>query len=116
VGQISEISGTDKIDWTGFDMQAAHLDRENKLVMVASFSGMFEFRHLVMPFDEALCNYIEEPEAMYDMLSAYTDWKIKTVELTIEHTKPDMINLMMTGKQNISVPFTGIWRKQSSLI
>lgn len=82
----------DKVNWTPYDELASPQERENKLVMVASFCGMFEFSHLVMTFDEALCNFIEEPEAMFDMLSAYTDWKIKAVGMSIEHSKPDIIH------------------------
>ena len=102
----------DAFNWAPFDAQAAHLDRENKLVMVANFSGMFEFSHLVMPFDEALCNYIEEPEAMFDMLSAYTDWKIKCVAASIEHTKPDIIHHHDDwGSKHALFLSPEIWRK-----
>lgn len=68
------------------------LDRDNLLTMVPSFSGMFEFSHLVMGFEDALVNYLVEPEEMYDLLSAYTDWKIKVIGMVIDKMNPDIIH------------------------
>ena len=65
---------------------------EGKLVMCPSFLGPFEFSHYMMPFEEALMNYLLEPEAMSDMISAYMDWKIKAVERIIDELHPDVIH------------------------
>jgi hypothetical protein len=81
----------DNLDWGPSDTLAGALDRENKLVMTQSPRGMFEFSHALMGFSDALENYLLEPEDMYEMLSAYTDWKIKAAGLTIDHTRPDII-------------------------
>jgi len=81
----------DKLDWTASDKLAAEADRENKLVMIQSPRGMFEQAHALMGFEDALENFLLEPDDMYDLLSAYTDWKIKAAELTIDHMKPDAI-------------------------
>jgi hypothetical protein len=37
--------------------------------------GMFEFSHAMMGFEDALMNYLIEPDAMYELLEAYTDWR-----------------------------------------
>lgn len=67
-------------------------DRENKLLMVPSFCGMFEFAGLVLGFEQAMIDFLVEPEEMFAMLSAYTDWKIKTVGMLIDHMQPDIIH------------------------
>ena len=82
----------DNLDWSEVDKAAAGFDRENLLVMSGTFTGMFEFSHYMMGFMDALTNYLIEPEAMYELLSAYTDWKIKAVGLAIDHIKPDIIH------------------------
>ena len=67
-------------------------DRGDKLVMCPSFVGPFEFSHYVMPFEEALANYLLEPEAMESLISAYMDWKIKAVGRIIDEMHPDIIH------------------------
>lgn len=64
----------------------------DKLTMVPSFCGMFEFAHNLMGFEDALCNFMLEQNEMYDLLSAYTDWKIKTMEMIIDELHPDIIH------------------------
>jgi hypothetical protein len=81
----------DHLDWGASDALAQSVDRETKLVMIQSPRGMFEFSHGMMGFEGALENYLLEPEDMYEMLSAYTDWKIKAAELCIDHMNPDII-------------------------
>lgn len=80
------------LDWTPYEEIVAQIDREEYLVMSATYNGMFEFSHLVMGFEDSLVAFLEEPEAMYDMLAAYTDWKIEHVKLMIDHLHPDVIH------------------------
>lgn len=81
----------DNLDWTATHKMAATLDRENKIVMAQSPRGMFEFSHAMMGFADALENFLLEPDDMYEMLSAYTDWKIKSAQLCIDNLNPDII-------------------------
>jgi hypothetical protein len=81
----------DHLDWEPSRSAFDKLDRENKLVMVQSPRGMFEFSHAMMGFEDALMNYLIEPDDMFELLSAYTDWKIKGASLTIDELHPDII-------------------------
>lgn len=89
------------------------LDRENKLVMIPSFCGMFEFAHLVLGFEQAMVDFMTEPEEMFAMLSAYTDWKIKTAAMVIDKMQPDVIHSQddWGDKRSIFLPPT-VWREQ----
>jgi hypothetical protein len=80
------------VSWDEVDQFLATVDRDKYLVMAPSFTGMFEYSHYVLGFQDALVNYLMEPEHMFDMLSAFTDWKIKNVGLVIDHMKPDIIH------------------------
>ena len=82
----------DNLRWDIVERSIKDFDRENYLVMAGTFTGMFEFSHYMMGFMDALTNYVVEPECMYDLLSAYTDWKIKAVGLIIDHIRPDIIH------------------------
>lgn len=80
------------LDWAPFEAEAAEIDRNEFLVMAPTWPGIFEFSHLMLGFEDSLIAFLEEPEAMYEMLSAYTDWKLKAAELLIDHLKPDVIH------------------------
>ena len=101
-----------KLDWAMIDQMYPNLDRENKFVMCPSFTGMFEFSHYMMGFEDALMNYLLEPEAMYELLSAYTDWKIKAYDLVIDHMHPDMVHSHddWGNKKSLFLPPT-VWRE-----
>lgn len=87
-------------------------DRANLIVMCPSFQGMFEFTHNLMGFEDALVNYLEEPEEMFALLSAYTDWKIKAFDMVIDHVHPDMIHSHddWGNKKQLFLPPT-VWRE-----
>lgn len=86
-----EFPSLDNLDWNANLATIGELDRENKLVMVQSPRGLFEFSHAMMGFEDALMNYMLEPDDMYDLLSAYADWKIKAAQLAIDKVQPDII-------------------------
>ncbi|MCL2401633.1 MAG: uroporphyrinogen decarboxylase (URO-D) [Oscillospiraceae bacterium] len=89
--EFFDFPSLDNLDWTDTHKIADSVDRENKLVMAQSPRGMFEFSHALMGFEDALENFLLEPDDMYEMLSAYTDWKIKAAGLCIDNLKPDII-------------------------
>ncbi len=87
-------------------------DRENKILMMSDFAGMFEFSHLVLGFEEALIAYMTEPEEIYAMLDAYTDWKIKVTGAVIDRYQPDMIHSQddWGDKRSMFLP-PAVWRE-----
>lgn len=107
-----EFPSLDNLNWPLVDIMFPNIDRENLLVMAPSFLGMFEFSHYMMGFEEALMNYLIEPEAMFELLSAYTDWKIAAVTQVIDHMKPDIIHSHddWGNKKSLFLPPT-VWRE-----
>jgi uroporphyrinogen-III decarboxylase len=45
-----------------------------------------------MTFEDALMNLYGEPESMYELFEAYTDWKLEVVEQLIDNLQPDVIH------------------------
>jgi hypothetical protein len=102
----------DKLDWTDTDKLAGSVDRVNKVVMAQSPRGMFEFSHAMMGFEDALENYLLEPDDMFELLNAYTDWKIKGAGLCIDHLKPDIIvNFSDWGSKHQMFLPPRVWRE-----
>jgi uroporphyrinogen-III decarboxylase len=81
------------LDWTLTDENVKNFDRENYLLMGCCFTGLFELSHMLMGFEDALINYIEEPEAMGELLDVLVDYKLDYLKLLIDHLHPDMIHI-----------------------
>lgn len=80
------------LDWSAAKKQIAELDRETTFVMIPSFYGPFERAHTLLTFEDVLVNMYTEPELMYELFEALTDWKIKAVDMVIDELKPDIIH------------------------
>ena len=78
-------------DWSSAIEAAESVDRNEYLVGCMLVSGLFERTHYLMGFQDALINYMIEPDLMYDLLGAIAEWKIEHVRQVIENIKPDMI-------------------------
>ena len=110
--EFFDFPSLDNLDWSDSETLAKTVDRENKVLMMQSPRGMFEFSHAMMGFEDALENFLLEPDDMYELLSAYTDWKIKAAELTIDHMQPDiLVNFDDWGsKTQLFLP-PSVWRE-----
>ena len=81
----------DDLDWASVQKQIAEVDRDNEMIMLATFRGPFERAHCLMTFEDTLINMYEEPEAMYDLFGAYIDWKLKVAKLLCDNLSFDVI-------------------------
>ncbi len=80
------------LDWKATQDQIAQVDRDEELVMVPAFRGLFERAHCLMTFEDTLINMYEEPEAMNDLFGAYCDWKLKVAEALCDNLDFDVIH------------------------
>ncbi|MDR0489999.1 MAG: uroporphyrinogen decarboxylase (URO-D) [Oscillospiraceae bacterium] len=79
------------LDWTQAKADADKIRADGKFVMVWNVTGLFEMSHFLMGFEDTLCNLLEEPEAMHDLINAIKDFKIKQQEYIIDELKPDVL-------------------------
>ncbi|SHI18282.1 Uroporphyrinogen decarboxylase (URO-D) [Sporobacter termitidis DSM 10068] len=82
-----------QLDWTDCDRRAAEFDRDNYLLLGFCFTGLFELTHNLMGFEDALMAYVEEPEAMGELLDVLVEYKLEYLKLLIDHVHPDMIHI-----------------------
>ncbi len=101
----------DELPWHISDHMDPPKDPD-KLTMVPTFVGLFEFSHFLMGFEDALINYLEEPEEMYELLGAYAEWKTKMLDKVIDHLHPDIIHMHddWGNKSNLFIP-PRAWRE-----
>ncbi|SHI07918.1 Uroporphyrinogen decarboxylase (URO-D) [Sporobacter termitidis DSM 10068] len=81
-----------ELDWSDAKKTIDAIDRNTTMVMVPTFRGLFERAHCLMTFEDVLIYMYEEPEAMYELFGAYTDWKLKVAEQLIDNLHPDIIH------------------------
>ena len=65
----------DKFDWETAAAAITPEIRREKLIYYIMGLGIFERTHTLMNFEDALCAYLEEPEAMYELCGALADHK-----------------------------------------
>ena len=100
------------LDWTDAEESAAQIDRNEKFVYYFSSTGMFERVHFLMGMEDAFCAYLEEPEAMMELLRAIADFKIAAIKEAGLHIKPDVVFYQddWGSKLNLFLP-PNVWRE-----
>ena len=100
------------LDWSKAEEQAAAVDRSQHFVEYFCAQGLFERSHFLMGMEEAFCAYLEEPEAMFEMLSAIAEYKKALVKEAAYHLRPDVCFFQddWGSKQNLFLP-PDVWRE-----
>lgn len=78
-------------DWSQAKGAADKVRAENKFVMSWNVTGVFESLHFLMGFEDTLCNFLIQPDAMHDLIAYITEFKIKQIRLLIENLSCDVI-------------------------
>ena len=68
------------LDWSRAEAIANAVNREEKFVGFLSACGLFERSHFLMGMENAFIAYLEEPEAMAEMLRVIADFKIESIK------------------------------------
>lgn len=79
------------LDWSDSIAQAKAIDSKQYFTSTLLPGGLFERSHFNMGFEDALCNFLEEPEAMKDWLRAVCDWKLECIDEWAAHIKLDVM-------------------------
>ncbi|MEG0913575.1 MAG: uroporphyrinogen decarboxylase family protein [Oscillospiraceae bacterium] len=77
--------------WEDAIKQASEVDRKEKLVMGFMGTGIFEQLHFLMGFEDTLCNFLTEPEAMDELIQVVFEYRFTYAKMIIENLKPDII-------------------------
>ena len=86
---VADCSDLDR--WIPYLEMTAQVDRDEKLLLWAAPTGMFERLHFLMGFEDTLMNFLVEPEAMEDLCAAVAEYRFAGMKLAIDIIKPDAI-------------------------
>ncbi|MDR0468913.1 MAG: hypothetical protein LBH09_02960 [Peptococcaceae bacterium] len=96
------------IDWETEATRIRSMVPDDKMILYGG-GPVWEELHYMMGFEEALIALIEEPEAVFDCLSAIADFWIEALRHICRHLKPDMVVFaehMATGNGPLMSPST----------
>ena len=100
------------LDWTSVKEAADQVNRDEYFVEFFSAQGLFERSHFLMGMEDAFCAYLEEPDAMFEMLTAIKDYKVAAIKEAAYHIKPDVCFFQddWGSKQNLFLP-PDVWEE-----
>ena len=85
-GHIPTAEQVRAYDWKGYAEQAlAGFDRSNQLLEARSLVGFFERMHCLIGFENALCAFYEDPDAVHAFFQAMLEYKKVVVDCTKEY-------------------------------
>lgn len=79
------------LDWEPALLAAKEINREEQLLTSIMGTGLFERLHFLMGFEDTLINFLEEPEAMHELIEALLKVRLDYVELLMKNLKPEVI-------------------------
>lgn len=91
---VVKIPDVEKVDFSAMKQLFQGYDdnmRTNKMLQYISMEGIFERSHELMGFENALCEFMTDPEEYGEMLSAFADYKIKLFAKVFELFQPDIL-------------------------
>lgn len=94
--EVVKIPDPSRFDWKAcYQMECQMLgepDREHEVVEFGFGNGVFERLAALMGFEEALYSIAAEPDEVYALLEAITDYKVAALDYIIDAYHPDSIN------------------------
>lgn len=81
----------DAADWSVCRKKAETIDRTEHLVNGFVEMGLFERSYLLLGMEEALCDYLLEPDEMEQMATVLANYKIALIEHYYEAVHPNLI-------------------------
>ncbi len=89
---IPEKEFLDAFDWEGYCSQfTKNWDRSERISYFFIPAGFFERLHHLMPFEEALCSFYDEPDMVKDFMAALLEYKKYVIGKICQYAKPDVI-------------------------
>lgn len=91
-GVIPTKEFVDAFDWKGYCAAITeHWNREERVSVLLDPAGFFERLHHLMPFEEALCTFYDEPEMLEEFLDQLLWFKKYCIKKIKEYADPDII-------------------------
>lgn len=64
---------------------------DDRLSMTIMGTGIFEQLHMLMTFEDSLCNLLMYPDEMHELIDVITEYRLEYMKLIVENLHPDAI-------------------------
>ena len=89
--KVPDLIGRCSSGWEDAIAAEKAIDHDQYLTMVVMGTGIFEQLHMLMTFEDTLCNFLMEPEAMHELIDVICEYRLTYMKLVVEHLHPDCI-------------------------
>ena len=80
-----------EFDYTGVLAQKEAAHAQGKLAMGFAPIGIFELIHNLLGFENALVDFLLEPEDMHELIDYITEFRLEHFKLLVENIRPDVM-------------------------
>jgi hypothetical protein len=77
--------------WETAQKNKAAIDASEYLSMTIMGTGIFEQLHMLMTFEDTLCNLLIYPDEMHELIDVVTEYRLEYMKLIVENLHPDVI-------------------------
>jgi len=77
--------------WESALANKAAVNAGEKLTVTIMGTGIFEQLHMLMTFEDTLCNFLLYPDEMHELIDAITEFRLTYMQLIVENLHPDAI-------------------------
>ncbi|NLV50245.1 MAG: uroporphyrinogen decarboxylase (URO-D) [Clostridiales bacterium] len=67
------------------------IDKNEYLTMTVMGTGIFEQLHMLMTFEDTLCNLLLYPDEMHELIEVIAGYRLQYMKLIVENLRPDAI-------------------------
>lgn len=88
---VPDLIGKCSTGWETAIANKAKIDQDRYLTCVIMGTGIFEQMHMLMTFEDTLTSFLEEPEAVHELIDTICTYRYTYMKLIVDHLKPDLI-------------------------
>ncbi len=89
--KVPDLRGNCSAGWEAVQKARAEMDTGEKLSMTVMGTGIFEQLHMLMTFEDTLCNLLLYPDEMHGLIDVITEYRLEYMKLIVENLHPDAI-------------------------
>jgi uroporphyrinogen-III decarboxylase len=110
--KVPDLRANCSAGWESAQKNKAAIDSSEYLSMTVIGTGIFEQLHMLMTFEDTLCNLLVSPDEMHEVIEAVTEYRLDYMKLIVENLHPDAIlSHDDFGSQNSLFMAPGVWRE-----
>ena len=98
--------------WEVAQKNKAAIDSSEYFSMTIMGTGIFEQLHMLMTFEDTLCNLLVYPDEIHELIEVITEYRLEYMKLIVENLHPDAIlsHDDFGSKTNLLMA-PGVWRE-----